>query len=159
MKSVILKRTSTILLRLAVLLIGAVMLGLCVLAVFVGITSIDTEGFSLILIGLCVPVIPFFYALYRALNLLSFIDKHQAFSDSSVKELKIIKMCAFLISGLFTAGMPYGYYVADREDAPGVLVLGLIVIFASFVIGVFAAVLQALLKDAIAIKSENDLTV
>ncbi|WP_219914085.1 DUF2975 domain-containing protein, partial [Bacillus paranthracis] len=38
-------------------------------------------------------------------------------------------------------------------------IIGMIIIFASMVIAVFAAVLQRLLKDAIDIKSENDLTV
>jgi hypothetical protein len=55
--------------------------------------------------------------------------------------------------------MPYIFYVADRDDAPGVSVIGFIIIFASFVIAVFAAVLERLLQNAIEIKSENDLTV
>ena len=37
--------------------------------------------------------------------------------------------------------------------------VGLVIIFASMVIAVFAAVLQRLLQEAIDIKSENDLTV
>ncbi|MED4598856.1 DUF2975 domain-containing protein, partial [Bacillus subtilis] len=41
----------------------------------------------------------------------------------------------------------------------GIIVIGLVIIFASMVIAVFAAVLQKLLKEAIDIKSENDLTV
>ncbi|MGV2488281.1 UNVERIFIED_CONTAM: DUF2975 domain-containing protein, partial [Bacillus mycoides] len=51
------------------------------------------------------------------------------------------------------------YLVAERDDAPGIIILGMLLIFASMVIAVFAAVLQRLLKDAIDIKSENDLTV
>ncbi len=49
--------------------------------------------------------------------------------------------------------------MAERDDAPGIIIIGMIMIFASLVIAVFAAVLQRLLKDAIDIKSENDLTV
>ncbi|MDG0933775.1 DUF2975 domain-containing protein, partial [Bacillus paranthracis] len=37
--------------------------------------------------------------------------------------------------------------------------VGLIIVFASLVISVFAAILQRLLQEAIHIKSENDLTV
>ncbi len=55
--------------------------------------------------------------------------------------------------------MPLFYLVAERDDAPGIIIIGMIIIFASMVIAVFAAVLQRLLKDAIDIKSENDLTV
>ena len=38
-------------------------------------------------------------------------------------------------------------------------IVGMVLIFASMVIAVFAAVLQRLLQEAINIKSENDLTV
>lgn len=55
--------------------------------------------------------------------------------------------------------MPLFYLMAEADDAPGIIVIGLVMIFASMVIGVFAAVLQKLLKEAIDIKSENDLTV
>jgi len=55
--------------------------------------------------------------------------------------------------------LPYIYLVADRDDAPGVMLLGLVFTCAPIVIAVFAAVLQTLLHHAIQIKSENDLTV
>jgi hypothetical protein len=60
---------------------------------------------------------------------------------------------------MFAAGMPYIFNVADKDDAPGVVAMALVIIFASLVIGVFAAVLQKLLQSVVAIKSENDLTV
>ncbi|MNF13629.1 hypothetical protein D3C80_2155360 [compost metagenome] len=55
--------------------------------------------------------------------------------------------------------MPLFYLMAEKDDAPGIIVIGLILIFASTVIAVFAAVLQRLLKEAIELKSEIDLTV
>jgi hypothetical protein len=106
-----------------------------------------------------IPAIPFFIALYEALKLLNYIDRNKAFSPLSVKVLKNIKYCGVAISVLYTVGMPYIYYAAERDDAPGVIVIGLVIIFASFVIAVFAATLEQLLHNAIAIKSENDLTV
>lgn len=42
---------------------------------------------------------------------------------------------------------------------PGIAIIGFIIIFASVVIAVFAGVLQKLLRNALDIKSENDLTV
>lgn len=77
----------------------------------------------------------------------------------SVQVLKKIKYCAIIISCLYVVGMPLFYLMAEKDDAPGIIVIGLIIIFASMVIAVFAAVLQRLLKEAIDIKSENDLTV
>ena len=55
--------------------------------------------------------------------------------------------------------MPYIYYVAERDDAPGGILIGLILIAAPTIVTVFAATLEELLKNAIEIKSENDLTV
>lgn len=135
------------------------MLGICVFALPLGIQAEHVGGYRPILLGLYVPAVPFFFALYQALGLLGLIDANKAFSDLSVQALKRIKRCAIAISALFAAGMPYIYIVADRDDAPGVILLGLVIIVASAAIAVLAAVLQRLLGQALAIKSENDLTV
>lgn len=55
--------------------------------------------------------------------------------------------------------LPLFYFFAEKDDAPGVIFVGLVVLFTSIVIVVFAAVLQKLLKNAIDIKSEIDLTI
>ncbi|MFP5105844.1 DUF2975 domain-containing protein [Neobacillus sp. C211] len=103
--------------------------------------------------------IPFYFALYQAFKLLRYIDKNKAFSQISVKALKKIKHCAITISILHVLVLPLFYLFAEKDDAPGVIFVGLVVPFASMVIAVFAAVLQKLLKEAIDIKSDNDLTV
>jgi hypothetical protein len=97
--------------------------------------------------------------LVQAFKLLSYIDKNQAFSELSVKALKNIKICALTVSGLYLVILPFVFLVADLDDAPGLVIIGMVPVFASLVIAVFAAVLQRLLKEAIDIKSENDLTV
>ncbi|HDR7861801.1 TPA: DUF2975 domain-containing protein [Bacillus toyonensis] len=113
----------------------------------------------LVFINLYATAIPYYFALYQTFKLLNYIDKNNAFSKLSVKALKNIKNSALTISVLYVLGMPLFYLVAERDDAPGIIIIGMIMIFASLVIAVFAAVLQRLLKDAINIKSENDLTV
>lgn len=157
------ERGTTLFLRLTVFLIGLLVLAVSIFAV-PAITRDAAEFWPYtwvypVVIGIYAAVIPFFYALYQALLLLSLIDKNQAFSDLSVKALKIIKYCAIAISVLFAACEPFLYFMAEYDDAPGIIVIGLIIIFASLVIAVFAAVLERLLKNAIEIKSENDLTV
>ncbi|WP_163527119.1 DUF2975 domain-containing protein [Halobacillus ihumii] len=159
------KRGSTLFLKTAVILIGIPILALCIFFV-PGIANYAAELYpdmpyinELVLIDVYAAVIPFYFALYQAFKLLSYIDKHEAFSELSVKALKNIKFCAITISTLYVAGMPLFYLIAERDDAPGLIVLGMIIIFASLVIAVFAALLQKLLENAIDIKSENDLTV
>lgn len=103
--------------------------------------------------------IPFFIALYQAFKLLTYIDMNKAFSQISVTALKNIKKCATAITILQVIGMPLFYIVGEVDDAPGVILIGMVLVFAPIVIAVFAAVLQRLLQEAINIKSENDLTV
>jgi hypothetical protein len=158
-KILFMKQGSTLILKGAVIFIGAIVLALCIFVLPRIIGSIDTGGYDPILLGMYVPAVPFFFALYQTLKLLSYIDKNKAFSEMSVKALKNIKYCALTISALYAAGMPYIFHVADKDDAPGVVAIALIIIFASLSVATFAAVLQRLLQDAIAIKSENELTV
>jgi len=103
--------------------------------------------------------IPFYLALYQALKLLSYIDNNQAFSQISVTALKNIKKCAITISGLYVVALPFVAIIAEWDDAPGLIIVGMVMVGAPMVIAVFAAVLQRLLQEAINIKSENDLTV
>ena len=148
-------------LRGVVIFIGLVVLGLCVFGLPYLIQSELTGDFDYgpIFLGLYVPAVPFFFALYQSLKLLGYIDKNEAFSASSVRAFRNIKYCALIISGLFAAGMPYVFFVADRDDAPGLAAIGFVIVGASFVIATFAAVLQKLVQNAVDIKSENDLTV
>ncbi len=153
------KNGSTLFLKLVIYLMGLAVLVLCLFVLPRVIGSIDLGGYDPILIGMYLPAIPFFIALNYGLKLLSYIDKNIAFSELSVKALKYIKYCAVAISLFYIAGMPYIFHVAEADDAPGVVLIGLIFASAPIVIAVFAAVLQKLLQNAIEIKSENELTV
>ncbi|WP_262481798.1 DUF2975 domain-containing protein [Bacillus sp. CH30_1T] len=156
-------KRETLFLKIAVFLIGTPVLALCVFGL--PWLAKDAAGSELayliygILVVMYVSAIPFFVALYQAIRLLSYIDKNNAFSELSVKSLKNIKYCATTISIVYVAGMPLFYLMGEKDDAPGVILIGMMFVFAPLVIAVFAAVLQKLLKNAIDIKSENDLTV
>lgn len=158
-EKIMIKRSSTLFLRGTVLFIGAVILSICVFVLPPAILSGEAGDFLPILVGLYVPAVPFFFALYQTLKLLDYIDKNTAFSNASVRALKKIKYCAVTICLLFLAGAPYVYMTASNMDIPGVAGSPTLIAFASIVIAVFAAVLEELLRNAIAIKSENDLTV
>ena len=159
------KRGSTLFLKTAVIFMGIPVLALCIFLV-PKIADFAAQLYPnmafikyLVFIDLYATAIPFYFALYQAFNLLSYIDKNKAFSDLSVRALNKIKYCAMTISFLYVVGMPLFYLVAEMDDAPGIIIIGMVMIFASMVIAVFAAVLQRLLQDAINIKEENDLIV
>lgn len=159
------RRAPTLFLKISIFIIGTPVVLLCIFAVpsmarFVA--EFDPYGSFLqyvVYMGLYATAAAFFTALYQAFMLLRYIDQGIAFSERSVTALKKIKICAIIISLLYLAGMPLIYVIAEADDAPGLLVLGLVIMFASTVIAVFAAVLQKLLQEAVAIKSEHDLTV
>nr|WP_054550913.1 DUF2975 domain-containing protein [Lysinibacillus sphaericus] len=155
-------KRETLFLKIAVFLIGIPILALCVWVVpRVALNTVEHSPTLTIvaLIGVYVTAIAYFVALFTTIKLLSYIDQNIAFSELSVKALIKIKYCAIIISSVYVVGMPLIYYAAEVDDAPGLILIGMVIIFASFVVAVFAAVLQKLLKNAIDIKSENDLTV
>lgn len=153
------KVKSTAFLRLVIGIIGLIVLSICLFGIPTVIGSFQWGGYDPILLGLYIPAIPFFIALLQSNNLLNYIDNNQAFTKLCVTAFRNIKLCAVAISLLFTIAMPYIFYVADKDDAPGVVAIGLVIIFASLVIAVFATVLQKLIQNAVDIKAENDLTV
>jgi len=112
-----------------------------------------------IVIGTYVSSIPFYYCLYLAYKMLDYIDQGRAFSTLSTKALDHIKLASFSFSIIYIILLPFVYFLAQKDDAPGLVIMGIVPIFGAFIIGVFSAVLQHILADAIAIKSENDLTV
>jgi len=162
------KQGSTLFLKLAVIIMGIPVLAACIFLLpnlaklamkhVTDGTTLAYMVFALVTI-MYVSAIPFYFALYQALKLLSYIDKNQAFSQISVTALKSIKKCAITITGLYVVALPFVFIIAEWDDAPGLALLGLVVVGAAMVIAVFAAVLQRLLQEAINIKSENDLTV
>lgn len=103
--------------------------------------------------------IPFFVALYRALELLGYVDNNQVFSQSAVNAVRNIKYCALTISGFIVVGILSIRVFANGDDPAGPTALGILATFASIVIATGAAVIERLLQNAVDIKSENDLTV
>ncbi len=155
------EKSSTLVLKGVIYLLGLVALALCLVGLPIAIKNELAGDFDYLplLIGLYAPAPAFFIALAEALKLLKYIDQNKAFSDLSVLALKKIKYCALVISGVFAIGLPYIFTLAEQDDAPGVMVIGMVFVAAPLVIATFASLLQKLLKQALEIKSENDLTV
>lgn len=162
------KQGSTFLLKLAVILMGIPPLALMVLLWFeIGRTAFKeaADGATLgyivlaVLFLMAVSLIPYFAALSQSFKLLYYIDESKAFSELSVSALKKIKKNALIISVIYTLALPLVAMVAEWDDAPGLIIIGMLPIFAAVVISIFAAVLQRLLREAIEIKTENELTV
>lgn len=161
------KRGSTIIMRCSVIIAGIIMIAIC--SVMAWITF--TEGKSatayhvdyvlvILIIGTYIAAIPYFITLRQTLKLLDYIDTNRAFTELSVKALKTVAHCAiadFIIC--IAGGAPFFWMLGRSDGNPGMVFLGLIPAGVAFIIAVFASLLKHLLSDAIAAKSENDLTI
>lgn len=116
-------------------------------------------GYDWVLISIYLSMIPFWIALYQGFKLLRLIDSQLVFTPMAVQYLRRIKYAAIIIAGVYIFASPYIFMVANKDDAPGVVLINLILIGAALVVATFAAVLQQLFRSASLIKNENDLTV
>lgn len=159
------KKSSTLFLKASLIVLGLMGLGVCMI-MFWGLAGEGIRNMSyfdrlltpLVLI-MWLTLIPFFAALFQAWKLLTYVDTNLAFSEFSREALRKIKYCAFAISVLYVEALPQFYTLAQADDAPGVMIIGMMFVGAPIAIAVFAAVLERLVESAIAMKSENDLTV
>lgn len=110
-----------------------------------------------ILFGIYITCIPFYIGIFHTLKLLSFIDKEYTFTEDACKSLGVITFSAVCVVIIYIIGI--FYLGVENALPPGIALLGIIIIFASFIIGVFATVLKVLLMKVIEIKNENDLTI
>jgi hypothetical protein len=159
------EKGTTWILKVVIVLMGIVALAVCIFA----LPSINSgaaadypgaDGWLRIFTGaLYLSVIPFFIALYQGMKLLNHIEKNTAFSPVSVRALQAIKLCGIAISVCYVGTLPFFYHVADVDDAPGLALIALAFVCVPLVVTTFAAVLEKLFRNAIELKSENDLTV
>jgi hypothetical protein len=163
------KSRSTMFARGVIYLVGLAALAVCVIMIPELIREESVEKpinpyliFSF-LAGAYLLATPFFVALYQTLKFLNYIDKNKAFSNRSIKALQIIKICAIVFSAMIIIAVVTGITlirsIDPTEDVTPFITLGFLFTFVSTVIAVFVALLQKLLAEAVAIKSENDLII
>lgn len=154
------KKGSTHFLRATVIIMALAVIAICAFGIIPMLADQSAAAFHPIIIGALLSAIPFFTALYETMKLLGFIDKNTAFSESSVLALKRIRYCGIAIAVIYVPLQPLLYQIAHAsDDTPAFGLFGMVIIGASLVIAVFAAVLQKLLQNAIDMKKENDLVV
>ena len=103
--------------------------------------------------------ISFFVGLFQAFKLLGYIGQNKVFSQAAVSALRTIKYCAMALVAFIIAPEVYLFIARPGDDIAGGVAIGLFLIFISAVIATAAAMFERTLQSAVAIKSENDLTV
>lgn len=158
------KRVSTVFLQAVIVLIGIV-------ALFIMIRFPLTEGRAQNLDLFCIYADPFilygyatsiafFVALYKAFKLLGYIRQHKLFSLNSVRALRNIKYCTILLSILIAmAGLYIRIFHHKEDDPAGFLAICIVITFIFIAVATAVSVLEKILQNAIAMKTEHDLTI
>lgn len=152
------KNSFTLVLKAAVVLVAILATAFCVY-LLPAVVHPDNLDFLPQLVALELSVLPFLYALSRVWKLLTYLEQGKPFSQESIKALKQIKYSSVAFGIIYSLAMPYNYYQAKLEDAPGLVAIGFSLICGAVVVAIFAAVLQKLVQTGVDLKSENDLTV
>lgn len=91
----------------------------------------------------------YFFTLYQSFILLNLIDQKIYYSEAGVNAYKRIKYSSLILSAQFAVALPFLFYIAQVDDAPGLAAIGLIITLASVVVSLFASILEKLVKYAI----------
>src|SRR3954453_420491 len=149
------KQGSTTFLKVIIFLIGIAMLALCIywlpeIAIKDAKVHPDTAYFLIPFLvcayGFC---ITFSVVLYQAFKLLTYIEKNNAFSELSLKSLKVIKKCAFTVIFFIVLGIVSLMVLAKvtGDDAAGPISLSLMGILVTSTFATFISVLQKPIKN------------
>ncbi|MFS0838226.1 DUF2975 domain-containing protein [Paenibacillus sp. 1P03SA] len=149
------KQGSTIFLKVIIFLAGIAVLALCVYWLPAA-TRRDAlanpdyhyQVYPLLVCayGICMT---FSVALYHVFKLLTYIERNNAFSEVSLKSLKVIKRCAFTIIFFILLVIAYLKVLAKTtgDDAAGPISLSLMAIFATSIVAAILEVLQKPIRN------------
>ena len=157
------KRSSTIILQIVIVLIGIGALALMLWEPHIEGRNAHATLFEIyfkdpFLAYAYIASIPFFIALYQAFKVLEYVRQNKTFSQATVKALRTIKYCAIAIIG-FVALSAIFILFADKDDRPAGVFMRILIAFPSIGIATAAAMFEGILQNAVDIKSENDLAV
>ena len=158
-------RISTIFLKTALVFMGAGVVALCtfLLPTLWNDVAAEFPDYSYavyaVFSAMFIAAVPFLIALYSAWRLLSYIDRGMQFTKQAANAVKTIVIAAGTISFIYIVSMPFFFIWGDNDDAPGLIVIGMVLVGAPMVIAVFGSILHRLITEATDLKSENELTV
>ncbi|HAO62421.1 MAG TPA: hypothetical protein DCQ90_11145 [Erysipelotrichaceae bacterium] len=87
------------------------------------------------------------YVFYQTFRLLRLFDKDQVKGTKTHGILKTIRWSSLSISLIYLVMSPVVYYVADHEDAPGILLIELIILFGWVAMASLTIVFDSLLVE------------
>lgn len=151
----------TLVLRLTLLIIAAILL---LFGFLMAVQLFTSEGkvYTIVYIAIAVVWIDMILGLFivYALNkLLKLIDTNEIFSDQTLNIMNRIQKLTLTIAVVTIGLMPFFFTIGQLDDAPGLVLFGVGIVFIPFSIYILVAVLKETLSKAVSIKQENELTI
>jgi len=85
-------------------------------------------------VGIYLSIIPFLYSNIQVIKIINNISKNILFSEDTIKSLNKIKKSSFVFCVIYIFLLPIFYYLGEIDDAPGMILLGFIIILSSIFI-------------------------
>lgn len=150
------KKHSIIILKIIILLIALFMLTLSV----VGMVSLIKNPINPIYGHILYPIVIVIYistiiiylAFYQTIMFLNLMKEKLTFSINTKTRLEKIKILGLVFSVLYFFLMPFVYMLANADDAPGVIFVGMIPLIGGFIVSLFADILIKLIDEGMLLK-------
>lgn len=110
-----------------------------------------------LLLGIYLTCIPFYIGVFNGYVILKLIENDKAFTEYTNRSLTYIFYSSIGIILMYILGIVY--LIFNGAAHPGIVLIGVGIIFMSFIIASAAGVIKALLVKVIEIKNEYDLTI
>ena len=99
-----------------------------------------------IITGMYVSLIPLYHGVYRVWRILSHVKKETIQSTAAERDIKAVRLSAVLFGVVFLLVSPFVFMVAQLDDAPGLVIFGMIPVFLASIILAIFTLFQEMLK-------------
>lgn len=99
---------------------------------------------QVLIVFLYVTMLPFYGAIYHILKGLQHLRRGQAIDQQLVR----VKHNAIVLAIMYVLALPVAYYLADINDAPGVIVLSLIILGITVAVIAASNVLRTIVRSS-----------
>ena len=101
-----------------------------------------------IVIGLITSALPFVYGLINLYRVLVLVQHGNVNRLNILRLLGVVRGCAYAFACIYFVLLPFDFFLADRDDAPGLILFGTAPIFVALVVIAVTRIVQKHLKKA-----------
>lgn len=152
------KKYATMMLRIILILITIFIVTLSV----IGMISLIKEPINALYSYILYPIVIFLYlssvfiylSFYQTNKFLKLLDNHKVISVDSISIMSKIKVYGLIFAIIYFIALPFFYLLADLDDAPGIIFIGLMMFIGGVIVSLFAEIITKLINEGL--KTNNE---